>query len=53
MRANPLAPWVLRVGRFRVYYEVSTEPERLVSVRAIGVNEHNRVTIGGVEVDLS
>ncbi len=53
MRPNPVAPWVLRVGRLRVYYEVTTEPDPLVTVRAIGIKDHNQVTIGGVEVDLS
>lgn len=52
MRPNPIAPWRLRVGKLRVYYEVS-EPDRLVTVRAIGIKDRNRVTIGGVEVDLS
>ena len=52
MRPNPLAAWVLRVGKLRVYYEVS-EPEVLVTIRAIGIKDRNRVTIGGVEVDLS
>jgi hypothetical protein len=53
MRPNPLAPWVLRVGRLRVYYEATTSPEPLVTVRAIGIKDRNRVTIGGIEVDLS
>jgi len=52
MRPNPIAPWVLRVGKLRVYYEVS-EPDPVVTVRAIGIKDRNRVTIGGVEVDLS
>lgn len=52
MRPNPIAPWVLRVGRLRVYYEVN-EPELLVTVRAVGIKERTRVTIGGLEVDLS
>ncbi len=25
MRPNPLAPWELRVGRLRVYYDVKTD----------------------------
>jgi mRNA-degrading endonuclease RelE of RelBE toxin-antitoxin system len=53
MRPNPVAPWVLRVGNLRVYYEVKTEPHPLVTVRAIGIKDRNRVTIGGIEVDLS
>jgi mRNA-degrading endonuclease RelE of RelBE toxin-antitoxin system len=53
MRPNPVAPWALRVGKLRVYYEVTTEPDPLVTVRAIGIKDGTRVTIGGVEVDLS
>jgi mRNA-degrading endonuclease RelE of RelBE toxin-antitoxin system len=53
MRPNPTAPWALRVGRLRVYYEVTSAPHPLVTVRAIGIKDRNRVTIGGVEVDLS
>lgn len=53
MRPNAIAPWVLRVGRLRVYYDVRTKPDSLVTVRAIGIKDRSRVTIGGVEVDLS
>ncbi len=52
MRPNPIAAWELRIGDFRVYYDVVTEPDPAVSVLAIGVKSHNRVTIGGVEVHL-
>jgi hypothetical protein len=27
MRPNPLAPWELRIGALRVYYEVKEEPD--------------------------
>ncbi len=53
MRPNPIAPWVLRVGHLRVYYEVKARPGAVVTVRAFGVKIRERVTIGGVEVDLS
>lgn len=53
LRANPVAPWVLRVGDLRVYYEVSSPPEREVTIGAIGIKVRNRVTIGGEEVNLS
>jgi hypothetical protein len=43
----------LRVGKLRVSYEVASEPDPLVTVRAIGIKDRNRVRIGGVEVDLS
>ena len=52
LRANAVAPWELRIGDLRVYYEVKDDPERVVVVKAIGVKERNRVLIGGEEVEL-
>lgn len=46
MRPNPIAPWELRVGHLRVYYEVSDDPAPVVTVRAIGSKVGNRVRIG-------
>jgi mRNA-degrading endonuclease RelE of RelBE toxin-antitoxin system len=53
MRPNPLAPWVLRVGDLRVYYEVTGRPAACVTIRAVGVKVRERVLVGGVEIDLS
>ena len=33
MRPNPLAPWELRIGSLRVYYDIQEEPKRVVYVR--------------------
>lgn len=52
LRANPTAPWELRLGAIRVYFEVH-EGLAVVTVRAIGVKVRERVLIGGVEVDLT
>ncbi len=52
MRPNPLAPWELRVGELRVYYDIEEEPEKLVIVLAIGVKDRSRVIIGGEGVEL-
>jgi mRNA-degrading endonuclease RelE of RelBE toxin-antitoxin system len=52
LRANSVAPWELRVGELRVYYEVREEPERVVVVKAVGVKDRDRVRIGGEEVEL-
>lgn len=46
MRPNPVAPWELRIGNLRVYYDVEDEPEAVVFVRAIGVKRGNKVLIG-------
>ncbi len=52
MRPNPVAPWELRIGDLRVYYEVTTEPECVVTVLAIGVKKRNEVRVGGERVKL-
>lgn len=52
LRANDIAPWELRVGPWRCYYDVQESPRRIVTVRAVGRKERNRVVIGGVEYEL-
>jgi len=51
LRANPVAPWELRVGRFRVFYEAD-ESSRLVTILAVGHKEHNLLFLRGKEVKL-
>jgi mRNA-degrading endonuclease RelE of RelBE toxin-antitoxin system len=51
MRANPLAPWELRIGNLRVYYDVEDE-EVTVVVVAVGVKRRDRVYLGGKAFDL-
>src|SRR6267143_1355377 len=46
MRPNPIAPWELRIGDLRVYYDIEHEPEAVVYVRAVGIKERNQVRIG-------
>lgn len=52
MRPNPLAPWELRIGELRVYYEIAEDPEQVVTIVAVGVKDRNRVLIGGKEIKL-
>ena len=52
MRPNPIAPWELRVGHLRVYYEVQEEPDPVVRVLAVGVKDRNVVRIAGEEMVL-
>lgn len=52
MRLNALAPWELRVGILRVYYDVEDEPEPVVLIRAVGIKDRNRVRIGKEIIDL-
>jgi mRNA-degrading endonuclease RelE of RelBE toxin-antitoxin system len=48
---NPLSPWELRVGDFRVFYDVNRD-EELVVVVAVGHKVHNTLFIGDEEVEL-
>jgi len=52
MRPNPVAPWELRIGKLRVYYDVEDEPEPVVYIRAVGIKERNRVRIGKEVIEL-
>jgi mRNA-degrading endonuclease RelE of RelBE toxin-antitoxin system len=45
MRPNPLAPWELRIGNLRVYYDIEEEPERVVYILAVGIKQGNNVII--------
>jgi hypothetical protein len=52
MRPNPVAPWELRIGTLRVYYDVEEEPQPVVYIRAVGIKQRNRVRIGKEEIEL-
>ena len=52
MRTNPLAPWELRIGDLRVYYDVQEAPEPMVMVRAVGIKTRNTVRIGKEVIEL-
>lgn len=52
MRPNPIAPWELRIGSLRVYYDVHEEPEPKVSVLAVGIKVGSLVRIGREIVEL-
>lgn len=52
LRPNPVAPWELRVGALRVFYEVSDGPPAVVRILAVGVKERTTLRIGGKEIQL-
>ena len=52
MRPNPLAPWELRIGNLRVYYDVVEEPQAVVCVRAVGIKQRNQVRIGKEVIEI-
>lgn len=51
LRPNELARWELRVGNFRVFYDVDEE-ERVVRIRGFGWKDRNRLLIRGKEFQL-
>ena len=48
---NPVAPWELRVGDFRVFDDIN-QGDRIVVIVAVGQKTHNRLLIGGEEIEL-
>ncbi len=51
LEPNELAEWELRIGRFRVFYNVASDA-LMIHVEAIGVKEGNLLFIRGRRVDL-
>jgi hypothetical protein len=49
MRPNPIAPWELRIGDLRVYYDVE---RNLVKILAVGEKDRNTVHIAGEIIEL-
>lgn len=50
LRPNPIAPWGLRLDRFRVFYSI--EGGSTVKIVAVGYKEHNQLFIRGKKVQL-
>lgn len=50
---NELADWELRIEDFRVFYDVVDEGDcRAVKIKAIGHKRHNKLFVGGQEVQI-
>ncbi len=52
LRPNPIAPWELRVGKLRVFYEVTPGGPAVVRVLAVGKKGQNILRIAGREIKL-
>ncbi len=52
LRPNPVAPWELRVGDLRVFYEVAADEPNVVRVLAVGRKRGNTLLIAGKEIEL-
>ena len=49
-RPNPLAPWELRVGALRIFYEEDANEVDRVNILAVGIKRGNRLLIAGKEI---
>jgi mRNA-degrading endonuclease RelE of RelBE toxin-antitoxin system len=52
LRPNPIAPWELRVGQLRVFYEVVGAANGAVRILAVGRKQRDTLMIGGKEIRL-
>jgi len=52
LRPNPLAPWELRIGELRVFYDVVFSEVSTVQILAVGIKRRNKLLIAGKEVSL-
>lgn len=52
MRPNPVAPWELRLGDLRVYYETEHSPAAVVTILAVDIKIRNVVFIGNEAIEL-
>jgi addiction module RelE/StbE family toxin len=46
LRPNDLSTWEVRLGKFRVFYDVDKEDGE-VTIKAVGWKEHNKLFIRG------
>jgi mRNA-degrading endonuclease RelE of RelBE toxin-antitoxin system len=51
LRPNQLAEWELRIGGFRVFYDIN-EQDAIVSIEVIGYKEGSRLFVRGQEYRL-
>ena len=52
LRPNPVAPWELRVGQLRVFYEVAGADSGVVRILSVGRKRRSVLLIGDKEIRL-
>ncbi|MBM4044239.1 MAG: type II toxin-antitoxin system RelE/ParE family toxin [Planctomycetes bacterium] len=52
LRPNPLAPWELRVGDLRAFYDLAPDDPNVIRILAVGEKRGSRLFIAGKEVQL-
>ena len=50
LRPNPLSPWELRLGKYRVFYEI--REGTVVRILAVGHKVHNDLHIRGKKMEI-
>ena len=50
LRPNPIGPWELRIGKYRIFYEITES--QIVKVLAVGHKEHSELFIRGKKVEI-
>ena len=51
LRPNDLASWELRIGKYRVFFDID-EKEESIKIKAVGWKEHNKLMIRGREYQI-
>jgi mRNA-degrading endonuclease RelE of RelBE toxin-antitoxin system len=51
LQDNPIAPWEVRVGKYRIFYTIEQD-DKVVVIVSIGHKEHNTLYIRGKVVQL-
>jgi mRNA-degrading endonuclease RelE of RelBE toxin-antitoxin system len=51
LRPNQVAEWELRIGKYRIFYDVNTD-RNAVEVKMVGSKEGNKLFILGKEYEL-
>jgi len=52
LRPNPIAPWELRVGQLRIFYEATGAESGVLRILAVGRKRRNILVVGDKEIRL-
>ena len=52
LRPNPIAPWELRIGNLRAFYDITSDQPNIVKILAVGYKKGNVLFIAGKAVKL-
>lgn len=52
LRPNPVAPWELRIGNLRAFYDITSDDHNIVKILAVGYKKGSVLFIAGKAVKL-